>query len=52
MDLTVTDTTFQDNQATVGNFGEEGILLNASGTATMTVLIKSTDSTSCRFDTI
>lgn len=38
-DLTVDDTTFQDNRATVGNAGEEAILLVAGGTATLTVLV-------------
>jgi uncharacterized repeat protein (TIGR01451 family) len=39
VDLTISGSTFQDNLATVGNAGEEGILLDATGTATMIVLI-------------
>jgi hypothetical protein len=47
VDLTVSGTTFQDNQATTGNFGEEGILLDSSGTGQMTVLVDN-----CIFDDI
>ena len=39
VDLTIDDTTFQDNQSTVGNAGEEAILLVASGTAEIVALI-------------
>jgi hypothetical protein len=39
VDLTITGSTFQDNAATVGNHGEEAILLDATGTAQMNVLI-------------
>ena len=39
VDLTISNTTFQDNQATVGNFGEEAILLEASGSATIVAKI-------------
>ena len=52
LSLTITDTQFSNNQSTVGNFGEEGILLSPEGTAVMTVLIESTDGSSCLFDTI
>ncbi|MCA8987078.1 MAG: cadherin-like domain-containing protein [Planctomycetaceae bacterium] len=41
-DLTIFDTTFQDNKATVGNFGEEGILLVADGSAQIVALVTGT----------
>ncbi|MEZ5300915.1 MAG: right-handed parallel beta-helix repeat-containing protein [Verrucomicrobiales bacterium] len=46
VDLTVSGTTFQDNKATVGNFGEEAILVTAQGTAQIFVLVNS----NCVFD--
>ena len=39
VDLTVSGSTFQDNKATVGNAGEEAILLEAQGTSTIVVLV-------------
>ena len=39
VDLTIDDTTFQDNKSTVGNAGEEAILLVASVTAEIVALI-------------
>ncbi len=42
VDLTVDNTTFQDNQATVGNAGEEAILIVAQGDAQIVALITGT----------
>ncbi len=48
------DTTFQDNQATVGNAGEEAILIEAQGTASIVALVTGTAGagTSSIFDDI
>ena len=39
VDLTIDNTTFQDNKATAGNAGEEAILIEAQGTATIVALV-------------
>ena len=53
LNLTIDDTRFSNNQAAVGNTGEQGILLSPEGTASMTVLVTGTSgSSSCLFDTI
>lgn len=42
VDLTVNNTIFQDNKATVGNAGEEAILIEAQGSASIVALITGT----------
>ena len=39
VDLTIENTTFQDNKATNGNYGEEAVLIEAQGTASIVVLV-------------
>lgn len=54
-DLTIDNTTFQDNQMTVGNAGEEAILLIAQGTAQIVALVtgdSDTNTTQSIFDAL